>query len=173
MRWIFALVLAAGCGGSEDLVGNEGFSIDCEGQACDWTVVEGTAGTGPSWHDGDPGLDLSRPGRVVVEQRSAPFELGSRELVLRAAVATDESRVRFELDWYVAGSGAGATYWDRGPVKLETRAVEVAAGVVGVEALVATPSLEVDGLVLRVVKEGDGVAIVDEISLRAPREVSR
>jgi hypothetical protein len=56
-------------------------------------------------------------------------------------------------------------------VKLETRAVDVAAaGVVAVEELVSTPSPEVSGLVLRIVKDGDGLAIVDEVSLRPPLE---
>jgi hypothetical protein len=108
MRPICALALLAAACGTGDLVADEGFSIDCGDAACDWSIA-------PSWHDGDPGLDLSSPGRIVVEQRSAPIAPASRELILRAAVARDPAaRIRIELDWYVAGSGAGATYWRTG-----------------------------------------------------------
>jgi hypothetical protein len=167
-RFLLALLTAALACGTDDLVGNEGFTIACGEEACDWTVVEGQPTFGPSWHDGDPGLDLSAPGRAVVEQRAAPFDLPSRELILEAAVARDPgARVRFEIDWYVAGAAAGATYWDRAPVLVATRGVDVEReGVHAIEALVSTPSLEVTGLVLRIIKEGDGRAIVDEIALR-------
>jgi hypothetical protein len=161
------LLAAAGCGG--DLLGNEGFEILCGGGPCDWKLVEGEAAYGDSWHEGDPGVDLSGAGRVVLEQRSAPFALETRELVLAAAIARDGAAMRFELEWYVAGQEEGPTYWDRAPVAVDTRAVAIEdAGVFALEELVSTPSLEVSGLVLRVVKEGEGVAVIDEVSLTEP-----
>ena len=176
-RWIVSrlarslLVLAAlpplaGCG--TDLLGNEGFEIDCDGAPCDWVVLEGTAQFA-GWHEGDAAMDLSGPGRAVIEQRSAPFSLPGRELVLEAALARDGASLRVELDWFVAGAGEGATYWDREPLLVDTRSFEVRrAGVFLLEELVSTPSLEVSGLALRVVKDGDGLAVVDEVFLAAP-----
>lgn len=159
-----AMWAGAGCGG--DLVGNEGFEIDCDGRPCDWKVVEGDPAGAASWHDGDAGLDLSGSGRVVVEQRVAPFELEERELVLRAALVRRRAALRLELDWYVAGAGQGPTYWDREPVLVDRRSSAVEeSGVFFLEELVSTPSLEVSGLVLRAVKDGDGTAILDEVSL--------
>jgi hypothetical protein len=163
----FVLAACAGCGG--DLVGNEGFEIDCDGQPCDWKVVEGEPAL-TSWHDGDAGFDLSGDGRAVIEQRVAPFQLDERELVLGAAVVRrGGARLRFELDWYVAGEGEGPTYWDREPILVDQRGSAVEeSGVFAVEELVSTPSLEVSGLVLRVVKEGSGTAVVDEVTLARP-----
>lgn len=167
MRWLLFLVAAAGCGG--DLLGNEGFEILCGDQPCDWKLVEGEAAYGDSWHEGDPGVDLSGPGRVVIEQRSAPFGLETRELLLAAAIAREGAAMRFELEWYVAGQEAGATYWDRAPVRVDTRAVPVGdEGVFALEELVSTPSLEVSGLVLRVIKEGSGMAVIDQVTLTEP-----
>ena len=158
-----ALAILVGCGG--DLLGNEGFEIDCDGQPCDWKVIEGEPTTS-SWHEGDAGLDLSGSGRVVIEQRSAPFELFGRELVLRAALARDQADLRFEIDWYVAGAGDGPTYWDRDPLLVNTRGFSVNdRGVFELEELISTPTLEVSGLALRVIKEGDGTAMIDEVSL--------
>ena len=159
---------AAGCG-MNDVLGNEGFEIDCDGKPCDWKLLEGDADLTASWHDGDAGADLSGAGRAVIEQRSAPFTIPTRELLLQAAVAREGASIRFELDWYVAGSGEGATYWDRAPVLVDTRGFEVdESGVFALEELLSTPSLEVSGLALRIVKEGDGLAIIDEINLTDP-----
>jgi len=159
--------LAWGCGG--DLLGNEGFEIDCDGQPCDWKVIEGEPAV-VSWHEGDSGFDLSGSGRAAVEQLTAPFQLDGRELVLRAAmVRRGEAALRFELDWYVAGSGEGPTYWDREPILVASRGFAIDEdGVFALEELVSTPSLEVSGLALRLVKEGEGTAIVDEVSLSLP-----
>ncbi|HUS65937.1 MAG TPA: hypothetical protein VMZ28_15400 [Kofleriaceae bacterium] len=167
MRWLLFFVAAAGCGG--DLLGNEGFEILCGDQPCDWKLVEGEAAYAGSWHDGDPGVDLSGAGRAVIEQRSAPFALDTRELVLSAGVARDGTAMRFELEWYVAGQETGATYWDRAPVRVDTRTVPVDdEGVFALEELVSTPSLEVSGLVLRVIKEGNGMAVIDQVTLTEP-----
>jgi hypothetical protein len=163
-----AAVASSGCGG--DLLGNEGFEIDCDGQPCDWVVIEGDPARTASWHDGDAGFDLSGSGRVVIEQRSAPFALDGRELVLRAGVVRrGDAELGFELDWYVAGQGEGATYWDRDPLLVDSRGFAVdERGVFELEELISTPSLEVSGLALRAVKQGDGTAMVDEVSLSAP-----
>jgi hypothetical protein len=40
--------------------------------------------------------------------------------------------------------------------------------VFAVEELISTPSLEVSGLALRVVKDGEGLAMIDEITLGEP-----
>lgn len=167
MRWLLFLAVTAGCG--TDLVANEGFEILCSDQPCDWKLIEGDAALSASWHEGDAGLDLSGDGVVVIEQRSAPFALDTRELVLGAAVAREYASLRFELDWYVAGDGAGATYWDRDPVLIDSRTTPVdEGGVFAMEELVSTPSPEVTGLALRIIKEGSGTAIVDEVTLLAP-----
>jgi hypothetical protein len=162
------LVTSAACGG--DLLGNEGFEIDCDGRPCDWKVVEGEPERTASWHEGDAGFDMSGEGRVVIEQRTAPFALEQRELVLRAALARgDGASLAFELAWYVAGEGEGPTYWDREPVLVDTRGFTVdQRGVFELEELISTPSLEVSGLALRAVKDGDGTAIVDEVSISDP-----
>jgi hypothetical protein len=171
MRLVSLILLlgAAGCGTSTDLLSNENFAIDCAGQPCDWVVRAGSAGQG-SWHDGDVGLDLSGEGEVIVEQRSAGFTLARRELDFEAAIVRDPSvSLSFELAWYAPGTGVGATFWERDPELLDTRAVPVvASGTFRLETQVATPSLEAEGLVLRVIKEGSGRAIVDELVLGAP-----
>lgn len=171
MRLLAPLLLLlpalVGCG--TDLLGNEGFEIDCDGKPCDWKLLEGDADLTASWHDGDAGADLSGAGRAVIEQRSAPFTIPDRELVLTAAVAREGASLRVELDWYVAGAGAGPTYWDREPLLVDTRGFEVEdSGVFALEELVSTPSLEVSGLALRIVKDGEGTAIVDEVTLGQP-----
>jgi hypothetical protein len=168
---LFLAAAAAGCG-MGDVLGNEGFEIDCDGKPCDWKLLEGSADLTASWHEGDAGADLSGSGRAVIEQRSAPFTLPLRELVLTAALAREGATLRFELDWYVAGAGEGATYWDREPLLVDTRGFEVAeSGVFALEELVSTPSLEVSGLALRIIKDGEGTAIVDEVALGEPAAV--
>ena len=165
---LFLTASAAGCA-TDDILGNEGFEIDCDGQPCDWKLLEGTADLTASWHDGDAGADLSGSGRTVIEQRSAPFTIPGRELLLTAAVAREGASLRVELDWYVAGAGDGPTYWDREPLLVDTRGFEVDdRGVFELEELVSTPSLEVSGLALRIVKDGEGMAMVDEIALGDP-----
>jgi hypothetical protein len=85
---------------------------------------------------------------------------------MTAAIAREGASLRFELDWYVAGAGDGPTYWDREPLLVDTRGFEVDdRGVFELEELVSTPSLEVSGLALRIVKDGEGMAIVDEVTL--------
>jgi hypothetical protein len=168
---LLLLCAMSGCGYS-DVLGNEGFEIDCDGQPCDWKLLEGDADLTASWHDGDAGADLSGTGRAVIEQRSAPFTIPARELVLSAAIARQGASIRFELDWYIAGAGDGPTYWDREPLLVDTRGFEVDdSGVFALEELVSTPSLEVSGLALRIVKDGEGMAMVDEIALTDPASV--
>lgn len=165
---LFVLLALAGCG-MDDVLGNEGFEIDCDGQPCDWKLLEGDADLTASWHDGDAGADLSGSGRAVIEQRSAPFDLPGRELLLRAALAREGATLELEIDWYVAGSGEGPTYWDREPLLVDSRGFAVdQSGVFALEELISTPTLEVSGLALRVIKDGEGTAIVDEIFLTDP-----
>ena len=170
-KLLFPILLAAamGCSG-DDFIGNEGFEIDCDGEPCDWVVVEGDPQFDASWHPSDPGADLSAPGRIVIEQRAAPFELDERELILAAAIVRDPSAsLRFELEWYVDGESEGATYWDRDPIALESRSFDVTQrGVFALEELVSTPSLEATGVVVRVVKDGTGRLILDELFLSKP-----
>jgi hypothetical protein len=170
LGWI-GLAAAAACG-SGDLVANAGFEIECDGLPCDWTVVEGEPALFSGWIPGDPGVDLSSPGRAVVEQRAAPFTLTQRELTLRAAIARDPGvKLRFELDWYVAGKAPGVTYWDREPVLIASRGFDVdRSGTFALAHLVSTPSNEVSGVVIRLIKEGSGTAIVDEVHL-APEDL--
>ena len=158
-------VALAGCG--TDLVANEGFEINCDGEPCDWTVVEGEPTFAGAWHPADPGIDLSGSGRIVVEQRAAPFSLDQRELLLSAAMArTAEVDLRFEFDWYVEGSADGAGYWAREPLLVTSRGFNVdRTGVLHFQELISTPSLEVSGVVIRIVKDGTGTAVLDEIHL--------
>jgi len=167
---VIALASLAVHGCADDMLGNEGFEIDCDGQPCDWVVVEGNPDFTGSWHPSDPGADLSAPGRIVIEQWTAPFEIDSRELLLSAALVRDASAtLRFEIDWYASGENPGDTYWDRGPVLLDSRGFEVGqTGVFLLDALVSAPSLEASGAVIRVVKEGTGRAILDELYLANP-----
>jgi hypothetical protein len=168
-----SLLALAGCG-YDDVLGNEGFEIDCDGAPCDWKLLEGDADLTASWHAGDAGADMSGAGGAVIEQRSAPFTIPVRELYLNAAIAREGASLRFELDWYVAGQGEGPSYWDREPLLVDTRGFEVdQSGVFALEELVSTPSLEVSGLALRIVKDGEGMAIIDEVHLTdAPVEVT-
>jgi len=160
------LVVAAGCG--TDPLSNGGFEIDCGGHPCDWIVTEGQASFGSGWHDGDPAIDLSGAGRAVVEQRAAPLHLLERELLLEAAIACGPGvSLRFELNWYAQGSAAGATFWATQPQLIDSRPLTVdQTGVFQFKKLTASPSLEAQGLVFRIVKEGAGQALVDEIHLR-------
>jgi hypothetical protein len=166
----FTIAALAATGCADDMLGNEGFEIDCDGQPCDWVVVEGNPDFSGSWHPSDPGADLSAPGRIVIEQWTAPFEIDSRELLLEAALVREPSAsLRFEIDWYASGEGAGATYWDRSPVLLDSRGFDVGrSGVFLLDELISAPSLEASGAVIRVVKDGTGQAILDELFLSIP-----
>jgi hypothetical protein len=151
MRFLCLLLLAS-CGA--DSVSNGGFEIDCGGKPCDWVFVEGDGRAAPGWHDDDPAAALG-PGHVVVEQRNTPVSIPVRELVLHAAIACDaDATVKFELAWF-----EGSTLLDTRPVEIDR------TGVFALKKLVSTPSLAVDGLVLRVIKDGSGNAIVDEVKL--------
>jgi hypothetical protein len=69
----------------------------------------------------------------------------------------------FEIDWYAAGTGEGATYWDKDPVLLRNDAFDQPCeGVCRLEAKLAPPS-ETTGMILRIIKENEGTAIVDEV----------
>jgi hypothetical protein len=153
---------------------NRGFDIECSGTPCDWTIVEGEVALGPSWHPSDTGAVLSGERRAVISQRLAPFRLSGREVSIGAAVVVDPGvTVRFELEWYRNSDGASATfqsdditYWQRGPVSLGVRSVATDDSKARrLSKLLSTPTLEATGLELRIVKEGSGRAIIDELSL--------
>lgn len=154
---------------------NRGFEIDCGGTPCDWTVVEGDVSQSPSWHPSDTGAVLSGSRRAIISQRLAPFRLYGREVDLEAAVVVDPGvTVRFEIEWYRNADGSSVmtysddiTYWQRGPVSLGVRAVSTDdIKVRRLKKLVSSPTLTATGLELRIIKEGAGRAIVDEVSLR-------
>ncbi|MBI3074279.1 MAG: hypothetical protein HYY84_19390 [Deltaproteobacteria bacterium] len=154
---------------------NRGFDIECGATPCEWTVVEGEVSIGPSWHPNDTGAVLSGSRRAVISQRLAPFKLSGREVQIQAAVVVDPGvTVRFEIEWYSNSDGSSAiwqsddiTYWQRGPVSLGVRAVSTDESKAHrLNKLVSSPTVTATGLELRIVKEGAGRAIVDEISLR-------
>jgi hypothetical protein len=166
--------IAAGCiGGSCDGVGptpTSGNEIDCSGLVCDWTVVQGTPIFGPTWHDGDLGIDLSNEGPQVIELRDVLFAANQdRQLALQAAILRDPTAtMAFELDFYAPGKDAGATFWDRAPVFLVTRHIDVVPqSVFWFERDVLVPS-EGAAVVLRIMKDGTGRAMVDELTLGPP-----
>jgi hypothetical protein len=151
---------------AETSTGNESYEVDCRGLPCDWVTKEGNVRYGATWHDGDVGVDLSGDGRAVVEQRVVLFPLHTRQLDLTASILRDpEVTLRFEFDFYAPGSTTGDTFWDRDPVFLVTRSVDVFEhGTAVVHREVLIPS-EAAGLVVRIVKEGSGRAMVDELTL--------
>jgi hypothetical protein len=146
------LPLGLGCG---QLLANEGFEIDCQGQPCDWQLVEGEPAGTVGWHDGDPALDLSGSGRVVYRQRSAPVHLFDRDLLLEASIVRSPgATLRFELAWYDGGAS------------VDTRSVTVdAIGVFRWQKLVSAPPGSIDALELSIIKEGSGRVVVDELAL--------
>ena len=84
---------------------------------------------------------------------------------LHVLVRDPEVKLSFELDFYGVGQGQGQTFWDRGPVFLATRHLDVVEqGVVQWHRPVLVPS-EGAAVVLRVVKDGVGRAMLDEITL--------
>jgi hypothetical protein len=164
---MLALAVTTGCIGSTDDGSDTGDEIDCTGLVCDWTTVEGDPVYGPTWHDGDLGVDLSNDGPIVIELRDVLFESQhERQLTLRAIIVRDPTAtLAFELDFFAPGQMPGATFWDRSPVFLVTRHVDVVEqGVVGFHRSVLVPS-EGAALVLRVLKDGTGLAMLDELTL--------
>jgi hypothetical protein len=157
----------AGCIGTGDTGGNDVNEIDCTGLVCDWATKEGTPHFAETWHDGDRGVDLSDPGRVVIELKDVFFVTQhDRQLVIRAVMVRDPAAViSFEIDFFAAGNGTSGTFWDKSPVYLTTRKVDVPDhGVFQFHRPVLVPS-EGAAVVLRVIKDGSGQAMIDEISL--------
>jgi hypothetical protein len=156
-----------GCISSTDDSGVPGDEIDCTGLVCDWAPREGTPRFGPTWHDGDLGVDLSDSGRQVIELRDVFFlNHDTRQLALRAVALRDPSAsLSFELDFYAPGPGASGTFWDKMPIFLVTRSVDVLQqGVFSFHRQVLLPS-ESAAVVLRVVKDGEGRVMLDEVTL--------
>ena len=168
---LFAVVVvafvSAGCIGTGDTGGNDVNEIDCTGLVCDWQTKEGTPHFGPTWHDGDLGIDLSDPGRTVIELKDVFFSSQhDRQLVLRSVMVRDPgATISFEIDFYAAGNGTTGTFWDKGPFFLTTRKVDVPDhGVFQFHRPILVPS-EGAAVILRVVKDGTGQAMLDEVSL--------
>ena len=162
-----ALTPLAGCVSSTGAGGNNTDQIDCSSITCDWTVVQGTPSFGSTWHEGDVGVDLSAPGKQVLELRDVFFASQSdRQLVLRSVLVRDPSAtMAFELDFYAPGQVPGQTFWDRQPVFLLTRHIDIVEqGVTDFHRPVLIPS-EGAAVVLRIVKDGTGHAMLDEITL--------
>jgi len=157
----------AGCIGSGTSGGNSSDEIDCTELTCDWITVSGNPVFGPTWHDGDLGVDLSAPGQTVIELKDVFFvDHDARQMTLRAVITRDPSAtMSFELDFYAPGQGAGATFWDRSPVFLVTRTLAVTQqGTFHFSRPVLVPS-EGAAVILRVAKDGGGPAMIDELEL--------
>src|SRR5262249_21809073 len=102
---LLALALGAASCGEPPLIIDRGFDVACGDGYCAWEVLEGTPTFGGSWHDGDPGADLSGAGRVVIQQRSGPAA-PAPVLQLEAAIARDpQVTLAFEIEWFVAPAG--------------------------------------------------------------------
>jgi len=171
LLFLSSIALSSGCASSPgQVIGNEGFEIDCRGVPCDWEIAEGTAKFGPTWHDGDVGVDLSGDGRAVVQQKAVLLQLVTRQLDLEAAVVRDAGvTLRFELEWYAPGSATGRTFWERSPVFLDKRVYDITEeGVHRIHRTVLIPS-ESAAVLFRIVKEGNGRAMVDELTLGLPK----
>jgi hypothetical protein len=155
------------CIGSSDGGTSDVNEIDCTGILCDWSVKEGNPTFGPTWHEGDLGVDLTSSDHVVLELRDVLFATQhDRQLQLRAVLVRDpEVQLAFDIDFYAPGQGQGDTFWDRKPVFLVTRHYDVIEqGVIGWHRPVLVPS-EGAAVVLRVTKTGAGRAMLDEVTL--------
>jgi hypothetical protein len=168
-----ALVIAlvpssSGCAATGEVITDEGFEIDCRGVPCDWVIVEGNAKFKPGWIDGDQAVDMTGIGdeRVIVEQRAVLLQQTTRQLLFEAAVVRAPGvELRFELEWYAPGEGFGKTFWDRAPVLLDTRVYKAwEEDVNRIQRTVLVPS-ESAAVIVRIVKERSGQAIVDELTL--------
>jgi hypothetical protein len=176
MRRMLAPVLAllvvssAACSvDATDDSSTESMEVDCRGVPCDWVTVQGNPRYGATWHDGDVGVDMSGNERDVVEQRVVMFPLHTRQLEMIASTVRDaEVSLHVQFDFYAPGQAQGETFWDRQPVFLVTRDVDVfELGVAKIHREVLIPS-EAAAVVVRLVKEGDGRAMVDEFTLGHP-----
>ncbi len=159
--------LCAGCVSTTSAGGNDLHEVDCSGITCDWTIKEGHPVFGPTWHEGDLGVDLSTDGRSVIELRDVLFVTQhDRQLTLRAVIVRDPSaKLAFDVEFYAIGQGQGRTFWDRGPTLLATRHIDIVEqGVLQFHRPVLVPS-EGAALVLRITKDGTGRAMLDDITL--------
>jgi hypothetical protein len=144
----------------------EGLEVDCLDIQCPWTVEEGTPVFGPTWHDGDVGLDLSNPGPISVSLKVVLIGKNSRQFDLSASVFRDpEATLHVDFDWYGVGQGTGPTFWDRSPPLLAQERVDATeSGAYVFHRHVTVPS-EAAAFVLHVVKEGGGRAYVDQLTV--------
>jgi hypothetical protein len=164
---IVCLASATGCIGSSGDGSAPGLQVDCTGLTCDWITVQGTPIYGSTWHDGDLGVDLSNDGKIVILLRDVLFATQNvRQLNLKAVlVRAPTAQLSLQLDFYAPGQALGATFWDRQPVLLVTRTLDVVElGVVQFHRPVLVPS-EGAAVVIRVVKDGTGYVMLDELTL--------
>ncbi len=160
-----ASVLPAGCyeDSSRD---TEGLEVDCIDIQCPWVTDEGTPVFGSTWHQGDVGVDLSAPGPISVSMKIVMIGLNSRQYDLSAAIFKDPGvGLHFDFDWYGAGSGKGDTFWDRSPPLLTSGSIPATETEAYVfHRHVAVPP-EAAAFVLHIVKEGEGRAFVDQLTV--------
>jgi hypothetical protein len=156
-------LLAQGC--IADGGGFSGGQIDCSGLTCDWVTIEGSPSYGTTWHQGDQGVNLSGEGRAVTETKMVLIPPFKRQLRMNASMTRDAAvTLHFEFTFYAPGSAPGATFWDRSPVLLAKREVDVPdLGVFRFARDVLVPS-EGAAVIVRIVKEGNGRAMVDEFT---------
>ena len=160
-----AAALVPGCYTSD----NGSFSdleVNCLDTQCPWVTEAGNPVLGETWHSGDVGVDLSAPGKNAVEMRVVLIAQNSRQLEVDAAVFRDESaKLHLDFDWYAAGQGQGATFWDRSPTLLMISTVPAdSVGAYVLHRHINVPS-ESAAFVVHLVKEGDGRAFVDELAV--------
>lgn len=156
-----------GCIGAGTSGSNPNNEIDCTELTCDWITVQGHPVFGPTWHQGDLGVDLSATGAQEIELKDVFFlNQNARQMTLGAVITRDPSAtMTFELDFYAPGQGSGPTFWDRKPVYLVTRTIPVnQQGTFQFSRPVLVPS-EGAAVILRVVKDGGGPAMLDELEL--------
>ena len=164
---VVAVAGAAGCIGQTSDGTAPGLEIDCTGLLCDWQTVTGEPVFGPTWHQGELGVDLSNDGPIVIELRDVLFvSQDVRQLSLDAVMVRDTTAtIAIDVDFYGVGQGSGETFWDRGPVFLVTRHIDVPNhGVFSFHRAVLVPS-EGAALIFRVSKDGTGLAMLDELTL--------
>jgi hypothetical protein len=168
VRWVALGVALSGLSGcyENDDVSYTDLEINCLDVQCPWEVEAGSPHLGETWHTGDIGVDLSGSGESAMQMKVVLIAQNSRQLALNAAVFRDPSvSLRFDFDWYVAGHAEGATFWDRSPTFLKTETIQAdSSGAYVLHRHINVPS-ESAAFVLHLVKEGDGRAFVDELTV--------
>jgi hypothetical protein len=106
-----------------------------------------------------------RPRGRPVRQRLAGDRAQGRLLRQQQRASAHPAGGHHELDFYAPGQASGQTFWDRSPVFLVTRTIPVnQQGTFQFARPVLVPS-EGAAVILRVVKDGGGPAMLDELEL--------